>query len=81
MLYPRRGGAGCCLSGNLLIGWFTAGRNKTMEFIRFEKVSGEGNDALYNLYLDNELAAEAVSMDEVMQRINSAYEDKENTRM
>lgn len=52
-----------------------------MEFIRFEKVSGDGNDALYNLYLDNELAAEAVSMDEVMQRINSAYEDEENTRM
>lgn len=52
-----------------------------MEFIRFEKASGEGNDALYNLYLDNKVAAEEISMDEVMQRINSAYEDEENTRM
>ena len=52
-----------------------------MTIIEYKKVSGDGNDALYNLYLDNELAAEAVSMEEVMQCINNAYEVEESTRM
>lgn len=48
-----------------------------MEYIKYEKASGEGVDALYNLYIYDELIASGITIDEVMEKIN-AYEGAAN---
>lgn len=47
-----------------------------MDSIRFERIAGEGETALYNLYIDCERVGEALTMDEVMGMIAGAYEPK-----
>lgn len=42
-----------------------------MEYIKFERASGNGVDALYDLYIYDELVASGISIDEVMERINA----------
>lgn len=59
-------------------------RDKEMEskdFINCEKISGEGDNALYNLFIYNELVAAAITWNEVMQRIEKVYRDEEDARM
>lgn len=45
-----------------------------MDSMKFERIAGEGETALYNLYIDCERVGEALTMDEVMGMIAGAYE-------
>lgn len=47
-----------------------------MSDIKFEKIAGEGADALYNLFFDGKLVKAALTMDEVMNEINKGYEEE-----
>lgn len=48
-----------------------------MEKIRFDRIAGEGADALYNLYIDDKLSGSALTIDEVITEINKGYEEEE----
>ena len=45
-----------------------------MSDIKFERITGEGEDALYNLFLDGKLVKAALTMNEVIIEINKGYE-------
>lgn len=51
-----------------------------MESLRFERIAGEGENALYDLYLGGEKVGCALTMDEVMTRIAGAYEGDSDER-
>lgn len=50
-----------------------------MKTIKFERIAGEGENALYNLYMDGECVGKALFMSEVLERINGAYEPEKLT--
>lgn len=45
-----------------------------MCYVRFERMTSKGEDALYNLYFDNVLAKTSLTLDEVMQEISKKEE-------
>lgn len=47
-----------------------------MTDIKFEKIDGEGEDALYNLFFDGKLVKAALTMSEVLIEINKGYEEE-----
>ena len=47
-----------------------------MSDIRFERIAGEGEDALYNLFYDGKLIKAALTMDEVILEIGKGYEEE-----
>lgn len=46
-----------------------------MEELKFERIAGEGEAALYVLYIDGERVGDALTMDEVMGHIAGKYEE------
>lgn len=40
------------------------------ETLRFEKIAGDGPDALYDLYIHGEAAGKAMTLDEVLEEIS-----------
>lgn len=46
-----------------------------MPDLRIERVSGGGDDALYNVYQKNRLVYAAVSMPEVLRYLSNIHED------
>lgn len=51
-----------------------------MNTIVFERVSGEsGEDALYDLYSDDQLIGKSVTISEVVAHINEAYVEDRST--
>lgn len=49
-----------------------------MPDLRIERVSGNGDDALYNVYHENRLAYAAVSMPDVLRYLGNIHEDDTN---
>lgn len=45
-----------------------------MKHLKFERIAGEGEDALYNLYINGARVGTALYMCEVMEKISEAYE-------
>lgn len=45
-----------------------------MCYVRFERMVSKGEDALYNLYFNDELARTNLTLDEVMQEISKKEE-------
>lgn len=45
-----------------------------MKSTKFERIAGEGENALYNLYIDGECAGKALYMSEVLELISGAYD-------
>ena len=48
-----------------------------MKSLKFERIAGEGENALYNLYMDGACVGKALYMSEVMEKIAGAYDSEE----
>lgn len=46
-----------------------------MPDLRIERVSGSGDDALYNVYIENRLVYAGASMPEVLRYLSNIHED------
>lgn len=44
------------------------------ETLRFEKIAGDGPDALYDLYIQGEAAGRALTLEEVLEEISRREE-------
>ena len=51
-----------------------------IEWLKFERIAGEGESALYALYIDGERVGDALAMEEVIARIAGKYERETDGR-
>jgi len=47
-----------------------------LSWLTYVRIAGEGKDALYNLYIDGERVGEALTYEELREKINSAEEER-----
>ena len=45
-----------------------------MDWLRYVQIAGEGEDALYNLYVDGKRVGEALTFDELRKNLEEAEE-------
>lgn len=50
-----------------------------MELIRFEKIAGDGPEALYSLYCGGERVADGLTLDEVLTEVTKIEEREAQT--
>ena len=47
-----------------------------MSWLTYVTIAGEGKDALYNLYINGERGGEALTYEELREKINKAEEER-----